>query len=418
MKFRTAKALAAVVMAGSFVATMLPSMSPASGAASTVSATTFTTSFSTMKLLKGLVTKSNNVKNPKVAFIVPDTTTSARYDDFDIPFMKDAFKAAGFPSKDVIIQNGEGSDNVFYTDAVADVANHVGVLIIDPEDSTVGSAVEGYAFAHGVKVIDYDRLTLGGERAYYVSFNGVTVGTQQGNGLLSCITAWNVKTPHVLVMFGSPTDNNATLFADGYDPVLKAAGYSPGEGAPSSANTTNEAVGTWTASQALTDFEGAYTANPSINAVLTPNDENAGPIIAYLQNKGLPPDTIPFTGQDATVQGFQNIISGYQCGTVYKPIFEEASAAAALSIYIRAGVKPPHALVNSSTVDSGQSISKFKNVPSVLLTSTWVTTANIESTVIAQKFLTAASICTSQSPTVTGLTLPTFAADCTKYGVH
>jgi D-xylose transport system substrate-binding protein len=416
MKFKTAKSLAAVVMVGSFVATMLPSVSPA-GAAGTVSATTFTTSYSTMKTLKSIVLKGDKSKTPKVAFIVPDTTTSARYDDFDIPSMKAAFKAAGMPSKDVIIQNGEGSDNVFYTDAVADVANHAGVLIIDPEDSTVGSAVEAYAAAHGVKVIDYDRLTLGGERAYYVSFNGVTVGTQQGQGLLACITAWNVKSPHVLVMFGSPTDNNATLFADGYDAVLKAAGYSPGEGTAGSANTTNENVGTWTASQALTDFQGLYTATPSINAVLTPNDENAGPIIAYLQGKGLPPDTIPFTGQDATVAGFQNIISGYQCGTVYKPIFEEAAAAAALSIFIRGHAKPPKALVNSSTVDSGQSISKFKNVPSVLLTSTWVTSSNIESTVIAQKFLTAASICTSQSPTVAGATEPTFAADCSKYGI-
>jgi D-xylose transport system substrate-binding protein len=167
MKFRTAKALASVVMVGSFVAAMLPSVEQASAATKTVSATTFTTSFSTMKYLKSLVVKGNTSKTPKVAFIVPDTTTSARYDDFDIPFMKDAFKAAGMPSKDVIIQNGEGSDNVFYTDAVADVANHAGVLIIDPEDSTVGAAVEAYAAAHGVKVIDYDRL-------------------------LACITAWNV----------------------------------------------------------------------------------------------------------------------------------------------------------------------------------------------------------------------------------
>ena len=128
-------------------------------------------------------------------------------------------------------------------------------------------------------------------------------------------------------MYGAPTDNNATLFGKGYNAVLSAAGFAPGEGATGSANTVDESVGTWTPSQALTDFEGAYTANPKINAVLTPNDENAAPIITYLQSKGLKPDTIPFTGQDATPAGFQNIISGYQCGTVYKPIFEEAQAA-------------------------------------------------------------------------------------------
>ena len=154
-------------------------------------------------------------------------------------------------------------------------------------------------------------------------------------------------------------------------------------------------MGTWTPSQALTDFEGAYSANSKINAVLTPNDENAAPIIAYLQSKGLPPDTIPFTGQDATPTGFQNIISGYQCGTVYKPIYEEAQAAAALALYLRAGVKPPKGLVNGTTTDSSTKIAAYEHVPSVLLTSSWVTASTIESTVIAQKFVSVSSICTS-----------------------
>ena len=68
--------------------------------------------------------------------------------------------------------------------------------------------------------IDYDRLTLGGSRAYYVSFNNVTVGKLIGQGLVSCISSWNVKNPQVIVMHGAATDNNATLFAQGYDSVI------------------------------------------------------------------------------------------------------------------------------------------------------------------------------------------------------
>ena len=34
------------------------------------------------------------------------------------------------------------------------------MLIIDPLDSGVGAQIEKYAKAHGVVVIDYDRLTL------------------------------------------------------------------------------------------------------------------------------------------------------------------------------------------------------------------------------------------------------------------
>jgi D-xylose transport system substrate-binding protein len=290
-------------------------------------------------------------------------------------------------------------------------------LIIDPEDSTTGEIVEAYAASHGVKVIDYDRLTLGGQRSYYVSFNNVTVGTQLGQGLLACITAWNIAKPHLYVMYGSPTDNNATLFGKGYNAVLSAAGYAPAEGGAGSTNTTDESVGTWTPATALTDFEGAYTANPSINAVLTPNDENAAPIITYLQSQGLKPDTIPFTGQDATPAGIDNIISGYQCGTVFKPSFIEAQATATLAIYLRAHEKPPAGIVNGTTTDSGATIASLKNVPSVLLTPLWVTASTVEAQVIASKQVTAAQLCTSTAPTVTGSTQPTYAADCTKYGI-
>jgi len=413
MRLRKSRALAAVALAGSFVALALPLVNSTGAGAATVSASTFNKNFTTMKYLTSIAKKGKG----KIAEILPDTTSSARYVDFDAPMMKKSMAAAGLPGKDLIVQNGQGSDNTFYTDAVADVAAGAKVLIIDPEDSTTGEIVEAYALSHGVKVIDYDRLTLGGQRSYYVSFNNVTVGTQLGQGLTACLKSWNVASPVVYVMYGAPTDNNATLFGKGYNAVLSAAGFAPGEGGAGSANTIDESVGTWTPSQALTDFEGADTAHPSINAVLTPNDENAAPIITYLQSKGLKPDTIPFTGQDATPAGFQNIISGYQCGTVYKPIFEEAQAAAALALYLRAGVKPPSGLVNSVTTDPNATINKYKSVPSVLETSVWVTASQIQSTIIAQGWLTAADICTNTSPTVAGAPQPTYAADCTKYGI-
>ena len=119
---------------------------------------------------------------------------------------------------------------------------------------------------------------------------------------------------------------------------------------------------------ALTDFEGAYSAHPTINAVVTPNDENAAPIISYLQSKGLKPRTIPFTGQDATLTGFQNILSGYQCGTVYKPIWLEAQAAAALAVYLAQARRRPRVWSTGLPRDTG--VTPSKAVPSVLLTPT------------------------------------------------
>ena len=205
-------------------------------------------------------------------------------------------------------------------------------------------------------MIDYDRLTLGGSRSYYVSFNNVQVGKLIGQGLESCVTAWGVKTPNVLVMRGDPTDNNATLFAQGYDGVL-ASKFSSGW------KNVGTTAGTWDPPTAETEFQQQYTAHKNINAVLVPNDENAAPIIHYLQSLSVKPKTFPVTGQDATLVGLQNILAGYQCGTAYKPIYLEAQAAAALAMYLRAGEKPPAALANGSTMDTTSKVA----VPSVLL---------------------------------------------------
>jgi D-xylose transport system substrate-binding protein len=401
MNFKTARILASVTLVGSVAAAMLPAVSSAS--TPTVSDSTFNTSMSTMKYLKSVVAKGHG----SIAVILPDTVSSARYAEFDAPYLKAAFAAAGMTTKQYIVQNAQGSDTTQYADAQADIARGAKVLLLDPLDSTTGAIIEAYATARGVKVIDYDRLTLGGARSYYVSFNNVTVGSLIGQGVVSCISAWHVANPVVYVMKGSPTDNNATLFAQGYNAVLKKTKFT----------LVNEGTGTWDPPTALTDFKGAYTANNKINAVVTPNDENAAPIIAYLQSQGLKPKTFPFTGQDATLTGFQNVISGYQCGTVYKPIWLEAQAAAALAIYLRAGIKPPAGLANGTTPDSGATIASLKHVPSVLLTPTWVTASTVEKTVIKDKVIMASALCTGAAPKVHGLTQPSYKADCKTYGI-
>ena len=290
---------------------------------------------------------------------------------------------------EISVVNAHGSDATEFADAQADITKGDKVLIMDPLDSGVGSKIESYAAAHGVKVIDYDRLTLGGSRTYYDSFNNNFVGTLLGQGLVSCIASEHVSKPVVLVMHGAVTDNNATLFADGYDAVLQPY-FSSGKWTLVGKLQPNEVpAGTWTPSVALTEFEQEYTAHSNINAVLMPNDENGAPIITYLKSKGIKANTFPVTGQDATLTGLGNVLTGYQCGTVYKPIYLEAQAAVALAVYSRAGMTPPAALVNGTTTDSVE----HKYVPSVLLTPEWVTKKNMNSTVIADKFVPPKQLC-------------------------
>jgi D-xylose transport system substrate-binding protein len=318
-----------------------------------------------------------------IGVILPDTISSTRYVEFDAPYLRRALTTAGLPNSDFTIQNALGSDTTQLADAKSDITNGASVLIVDPLDSTVGAQIESYAQSHGVPVIDYDRLTIGGSRSYYVTFDDVETGQAMGRGLASCISAWGVKNPSVMVMTGAPSDNSATLFAQGYDGVL-APYFSSGK-----YKDVSNPPGTWDPPTALSEFQQQYSAHPDINAALIPNDANAAPIIGYLQDRGVRPKTFPTTGQDATLAALQNILTGYQCGTVYKPSYLEAEAAAAVAIYLRAGKTPPSSLVNGSTTDSASNT----QVPSVLLTPEWVTAANMNSTVIADKFVPPSQLC-------------------------
>jgi D-xylose transport system substrate-binding protein len=358
-----------------------PSASGSSSASvPSISVSSFDRTMSAMTTLKPLASLGKG----NVAVILPDTVTSARYTEFDAPYLTQALGMAGLSSSQFTVQNAQGSDATELSDAQTAITKGASVIIMDPIDSGVGAQIESYAKSHGVAVIDYDRLTLGGSRSDYVSFNNVLVGTMIGQGFTACVTAWHVAKPNVLVMKGDPTDNNATLFAQGYNAVLAP------HFADKSYTLVGTPAGTGTPTVAETEFQQQFTAHKSMNSVLTPNDENAAPIIHYLQTTlHVKAKTFPVTGQDATLVGLQNILSGYQCGTVYKAIYLEAQAAVALAMYLRAGKTPPSTLANGTTTDSKTSTP----VPSVLLTPKWVTTTNMASTVIADQFVKAAQLC-------------------------
>lgn len=345
-----------------------------------ISATAFTSDFSAMKQLTALASQGKGM----VGVLLPDTTTSTRYVQYDAPYLKQAFAAAGLPTSDVKVDNANGSASTMQTQAEADINAGASVLLVDPLDSGSGAAIESKAKAAGVKVIDYDRLVKGGPSdRYYVSFDNTKVGALIGQGFVDCATAWNVAKPNVLIMNGDPTDNNATLFANGYhsvlDPKFTAGTYVK----------VGEPAGTWTPSVAATTFEQQYTAHSNINAAVTPNDDNANAVIAVLKKDNIPAKKFPTTGQDASLPGLQNVLTGYQCGTVYKPIYLEAQAAAALALYLRASATPPATLANATTMDT---VLK-QAIKSVYTTPIWVTPANMATTVVKDGAVKVATLC-------------------------
>jgi len=376
-------ALSVVTLAACSTASTSTPTSTSTGKTVVITATSFTSDFSAMRQLTDIAAQGQGM----VGVLLPDTTTSARYVSFDEPYLTKAFQTAGLDASQFKVDNAQGSASTMQTQAEADLTAGASVLLVDALDSGSGAAIEAAAAAKGAKVIDYDRLVKGGSPdRTYVSFDNVKVGQLIGEGEVSCIADWKVSTPNILVMDGDPTDNNAKLFAEGYNGVLQPH-FDSGEYVK-----VGEPAGTWTPSVAQTTFAQQLTANPNINAVITPNDDNANAVISYLQSQQIPAKTFPTTGQDASPSGLQNILKGYQCGTVYKPIYLEAQAAAALALFLRAGLPVPDALVNGKTTDD----TTKSDVASVLLTPEWVTTANMADTVVKDGAVTVSVLCISQ----------------------
>jgi D-xylose transport system substrate-binding protein len=320
----------------------------------------------------------------KVGVILPDTKSSARWESSDRPALEKAFKDAGV---DAVIDNAQGDKSRMQTIADQMLTQGVTVLAIVNLDSDSGAAIEAKAKKAGVATIDYDRLTLGGSADYYVSFDNTKVGQLQGEGLATCL---GDKKANIVYLNGSPTDNNATLFSAGAHKVLDANS--------SYTKVDEQAVPDWDNTKAGTIFEQMLTqAGGKIDGVLAANDGLGNAAIAILRKNHLA-GKVPVTGQDATVQGLQNVLDGSQCMTVYKSAKEEVGALADLAIAITKGEKGQ--TTGTTRDDTGK-----RDVPSVLLTPKSIMRDTVKD-VIADGGASKDEVCTGS-----------YAALCTKYGV-
>jgi D-xylose transport system substrate-binding protein len=327
---------------------------------------------------------SNAVKG-KVGVILPDTKSSVRWETADRPLLEQAFKTAGVPYD---IQNAEGDKQRMQTIADQMITNGATVLAIVNLDSESGAAIEKKAQTQGVKTIDYDRLTLGGVADYYVSFDNVQVGREQGKGLAKCLGA---KQANIAYLNGSPTDNNATLFSQGaHEELDKQSTYK---------KVAEQAVPEWDNQQAATIFEQMWTQQKgNIDGVLAANDGLGNAAISILK-KNNAAGKVPVTGQDATKEGLQNVLDGTQCMTVYKPIKQEADALAKLAIALTKGEK-------GQTTGSSKDTKTGRDVPSVLLTPIGIFKDNVKQ-VVDDGFIKKDELCTGK-----------FAGKCTDAGLQ
>lgn len=331
-------------------------------------------------------------RNGTVGVILPETATSARWEGFDRPMLQKALSAQGFDSD---IENAQGDVQKFSTLADGMIAKGVKVLVIASINSEVGNAVANKAHKAGIPTIDYDRLNLGGSSDYYVSFDNVKVGALQGQDLADALKS--KPGAQVIEIEGAPTDNNATLFHQGQEQVLKPL-YDSG----ALKLVASKAIDGWDNQTGGQVFEQLLTGNGNrIDGVVAANDGLAGAIITVLKKNGLT-GKVPVTGQDATTDGLKAVLRGDQYMTVFKPIEDEATAAAKLAAALAKGDKSAaDAIATATTRDPKGN----RTVKSVLLDPQSITRDQVAQ-VVAKGYVKASDLCSGDVASI-----------CTRLGI-
>jgi D-xylose transport system substrate-binding protein len=268
--------------------------------------------------------------NIQVCVLLPDTKSSVRWQQFDAPLIAKALKKAKVTYS---ITNALNDPQKMVSQADSCLSRHAKVAIVTDIAQGTSIAIEKKFAKAGGQSIDYDRQVVGGIAKVYVTFDGKAVGAAQARGVVNALKG--KSKPVVAELWGGPTDQNAFWFKSGNDavlnPLFKSGKLTKGP---------QKFVPLWLATNAQPIFEQMLlqTSN-KIDGAVAANDNIAGAVVAALKAKKLKP--IALSGQDATVQGTQNIISGWQSMTVYKPVPLEANAAAAAAVALLKHKKVP-----------------------------------------------------------------------------
>jgi D-xylose transport system substrate-binding protein len=311
----------------------------------------------------------------QVCVLLPDTKSSVRWVQFDAPAMKAAFAKAGVTAS---INNALNDPLKQKAQAQACIAAGATVVIETALDNGSAASIEKLFTSKGGKAIDYDRQVTGGSAAVYVTFDGKAVGAAQAKGVLAGMKAnGTYKGGTVAELWGGQTDQNAFWFKSGNDavfnPLFKSGAIKKGP---------QQFVPDWDANNAATIFSQMLVKTSNkIQGVLAANDNIAGAVVADLKAKHLKP--LPLSGQDASVQGVQNIISGWQSGTVYKYVPDEANAAAAAAVALIKGGTPK---------TNGFRLNGKVKEPTLALPVVWITKANY-TRLFTDKFLKKSDVC-------------------------
>jgi D-xylose transport system substrate-binding protein len=314
-----------------------------------------------------------------IAFLLPENQTP-RYESADRPYFEEKVEQI-CPDCDLLYSNAAEDASKQQSQVEAALTQGADVLVLDPVDAASAAASVEKARQQDVPVVSYDRLILGADVDYYVSFDNERVGELQGEALSKKLKEDGSPKGPIVMISGDPADSNAALFKKGAMGVFEAEGVEVAK----SYDTPG-----WLASNAQNEMQQAITAlgKDGFAGVYAANDDVGGGAIAAMKSAGIDPAERPTTGQDATVAGLQRILAGQQYMTVYKAIKPEASITAEIAVDLAEGKGVPQDKVTDELDNEKE------KVPSILLTPVAVTKDNIKGTVIADEFATADELCT------------------------
>ena len=307
----------------------------------------------------------------QVCVLLPDTKSSVRWVQFDAPDIAKALKTAGVTYN---ITNALNDPVKQRSQAAACLAAGAKVVIETALDNGSASSIEKSFTSKGGKAIDYDRQVTGGTASVYVTFDGTAVGAAQASGIYAKLKG--KSKPVVAELWGGPTDQNAFWFESGNDKVLNPL-FKSGK----LAKGPQKFVPALTRRTRRPSSTRCWSARKQDRRAIAANDNIAGAVIADLKAKHL--KRIPLSGQDATPQGVQYILAGWQTGTVYKYVPDEAAAAAAAAIALVKGKTPK----SNGTRPNGS-----KKEPTLALPVVWITKANYKR-LFTDKFLKRSQVC-------------------------
>ncbi len=295
-----------------------------------------------------------------------DTLKEARWQGDRDLFVKRARELGG----EVVDLSANSDDAVQIGDVEKLITKKVDVLVIVPHDGKAMAKAVGMAHQAGIPVIAYDRIIKDSDLDLYVSFDNVKVGELQAKFVLE-----HLPTPgkgKIIRIYGSKTDNNAFLFKQGQDNVLKPY-IERGDIQVIHEDWADD----WKPENAKRIVNAAITAKGSdFDAVLASNDGTAGGAIQALTEEGLAGKKL-VTGQDAELVACQRIVNGTQSMSIYKPLSRLAASAAELAVKIA----KHQIVVAKQTVNNGK-----VDVPALLNEVVVVTKDNMVDTVIKDGF--------------------------------